>query len=53
MSVDSNIDQSQWSWLQDTYWYVPPENLPALQFDPDDDTLDWLIDQTAWHISAT
>jgi len=52
MSVDSNIDQSQWSWLQDTYWYVPPENLPALQFDPDDDTLDWLIDQTVWHISA-
>jgi hypothetical protein len=52
MSVDSTIDQSQWGWLQDTYWYVPPENLPALQFVPDENTLDWVIDQTVWHITA-
>jgi len=49
---DLNTNQSQWSWLRDTYWYVPPENLPALQFAPDENTLAWLIDQTVWHISA-
>lgn len=45
-------DTSPWTWLQDTYWYVLPENLPALQFAPGENTLTWIIDQTVWHISA-
>lgn len=51
MTKPSDFNRSDWSWLQDTYWYVLPENLPALQFDPDDDTLAWVIDQTVWHIT--
>ncbi len=43
---------SQWSWLQNTYWYVLPENTPALQFAPGENTLAWVIDQTVWHISG-
>jgi len=46
--VDSN--PSDWNWLKDTYWYVPPGSLPALQMD--DDTLSWVIDQTVWHITG-
>ena len=46
------MDWSRWEWLQDTYWYVPPESLPALQFSPDEYTLAWVKDQTVWHISA-
>jgi hypothetical protein len=52
MPDDVNADWSQWNWLQDTYWYVPPENLPAPQFVPDENTLAWVTDQTVWHISA-
>jgi hypothetical protein len=52
MPDDVNTDWSQWSWLQDTYWYVPPESLAALQFSPDENTLTWRTDQTVWHISA-
>jgi hypothetical protein len=44
--------RAQWRWLADTYWYVLPTDLPALQLDPDDSTLSWLIDQTVWHISG-
>lgn len=52
MSDPSDFNLSNWSWLQDTYWYVLPENLPALQFDPDDETLNWVVDQTVWHITG-
>jgi len=48
-SADTRFD---WSWLADTYWYVPPPDLPALQLDPDGNTLSWLVDQTVWHISG-
>jgi hypothetical protein len=48
----SKFNRSDWSWLQDTYWYVLPANLPALQFNPDNNTLDWVIDQTVWHITG-
>lgn len=44
--------RAQWRWLADTYWYVLPIDLPALNFDPDDEKLTWLIDQTVWHISG-
>lgn len=52
MSNHSNLSHSEWSWLEDTYWYVLPENLPALQFDPDNHTLSWAVDQTVWHITG-
>ena len=52
MTTPSDSSPSDWSWLQDTYWYVLPENLPALQFDPDNNTLTWVIDQTVWHITG-
>jgi hypothetical protein len=48
--VDSN--RSDWSWLQDTYWCVRREDLPALQLDPENNTLSWVIDQTVWHITG-
>lgn len=44
--------RAQWRWLADTYWYVLPADLPAPQFDPDDNALSWLVDQTVWHISG-
>lgn len=49
VSADTRFD---WSWLADTYWYVPQPDLPALQLDPDDSALSWLVDQTVWHISG-
>jgi hypothetical protein len=48
-SADTRFD---WSWLADTYWYVPRPDLPALQIDPEDNVLSWLVDQTVWHISG-
>jgi hypothetical protein len=44
--------RAQWRWLADTYWYVLPIDLPAINFDPDDEKLTWLVDQTVWHISG-
>jgi hypothetical protein len=40
----------KWSWLKDTYWYVPQENLPAVEttFSPPAHQL--ISDQTVWHI---
>lgn len=52
MTARSDSNVVDWSWLQDTYWYVPPGNLPALQLDPDSDILSWVIDQTVWHITG-
>lgn len=43
---------ADWRWLQDTYWYVPPGGLPALQLDTDTRTLAWVVDQTVWHITG-
>jgi hypothetical protein len=52
MTKDLDSNPLDWSWLQDTYWHVLPENLSALQFDTDNDTLTWVIDQTVWHITG-
>jgi hypothetical protein len=49
MTDRANAD---WSWLQETYWYVPPRSLRALQLDPDTNTLAWAVDQTVWHITG-
>lgn len=45
-------EPSDWSWLADTYWYVPEENLPALRLDTSDNALAWLVDQTVWHVTG-
>jgi len=42
-----------WQWLEGTYWYVPEENLPALQFNPaaaEAEAFQWFSDQTVFHI---
>ena len=52
MAEHADSNRSDWSWLQDTYWYVLPEDLPALQLDPEDNTLTWVIDQTVWHVTG-
>ena len=47
----SKLTTARWQWLEDTYWYVPPENLQAIQWDtqsPTDYTS--VDDQTVWHI---
>ena len=47
-------DTSRWAWLGEnggTYWYVPPENLQAIQWDTAAPSAYTVIDdQTAWHI---
>lgn len=45
-------NRTDWAWLQDTYWYVLTPDLPAPQFDPDRNTISWLVDQTVWHITG-
>ena len=45
-------NHTDWAWLADTYWYVPPPDLPALQLDRDATTLSWQVDQTVWHITG-
>ena len=45
-------DPADWSWLSDTYWYVPPASLPALQLDTGAGTLAWVVDQTVWHVTG-
>src|SRR5262245_57752249 len=49
MTPDNRTD---WAWLEDTYWYVLAPDLPALQLDPDENKLSWLVDQTVWHITG-
>ena len=52
MTTDLSSNPVTWSWLTDTYWYVPPANLPALRYGEDDNTLAWLVDQTVWHLTG-
>jgi hypothetical protein len=49
---DSDTHRTTWDFLADTYWYVTPPDLPALQLSPDDGVLTWRGDQTVWHISG-
>jgi hypothetical protein len=47
-------DTSRWAWLGEnggTYWYVPPENLQAIQWDTEAPSAYASVDdQTVWHI---
>ena len=48
----SSSNRTTWDFLADTYWYVPPADLPALQFESDDNALSWRGDQTVWHLTG-
>jgi len=49
--TDELDTRTQWRWLANSYWYVLPPDLPALELNPDEGALGWLVDQTIWHIS--
>lgn len=42
----------RWSWLANTYWYVPPLNLPAVLYNSSTGTLVPVSDQTVFHITG-
>jgi len=42
----------RWAWLANTYWYVPPSNLPALLFNSSTGTLAPVSDQTVFQITG-
>jgi hypothetical protein len=43
---------ARWSWLANTYWYVPKPNVPSVIFLPTTQTLVPLSDQTVFHITG-
>lgn len=42
----------RWSWLENTYWYVPTSNLSAVLFNSSTGTLAPVSDQTVYHITG-
>lgn len=42
----------RWSWLANTYWYVPTPNLDAVMYNPSTGTVAMVPDQTVYHISG-
>ena len=43
---------ARWSWLANTYWYVPTRNLPAVLYNSTTGTLQSVSDQTVFHIAG-
>jgi hypothetical protein len=43
---------NRWSWLADTYWFVPTSNLAAVLFDSSSGTLVSIGDQTVFQITG-
>ncbi len=43
---------ARWSWLADTYWFVPARNLPAVLYNSTTGTLQSVSDQTVFHIEG-
>ncbi len=41
----------KWTFLKDSYWYVPTQYLPALQMNANDAVPTQMIDQTVWQIT--
>jgi len=39
-----------WSWLANTYWYVPTSNLPAVLYNSQTGTVTPVSDQTVYHV---
>ena len=48
--ADAHSPHDNWSWLKDTYWYVPQENLPAVETTLSPLAHQLISDQTVWHI---
>jgi len=48
--ADSRVPRGDWSWLKNSYWYVPEESLPAVETTFDPVTHQLISDQTVWHI---
>ena len=44
------VDGTKWDWLQDTYWIVKPDGLPAMAYDIASGTGIPIRDQTVYHI---
>jgi hypothetical protein len=42
---------TRWSWLANSYWYVPTKNLPAYQYNAKNNTLTEVSDQTVFQIT--
>ncbi|MDR3623462.1 MAG: hypothetical protein P4L85_29285 [Paludisphaera borealis] len=42
----------RWSWLADTYWYVPTANLPAILYNASSGQSTLVSDQTVFHIEG-
>lgn len=51
-TTETASDADRWSWLQDTYWYVPEAYLPAISQTTGNGTatITTVADQTLWHI---
>ncbi|MES2655354.1 MAG: hypothetical protein V4620_07185 [Bacteroidota bacterium] len=43
---------NKWSFLKDSYWYVPVKYLPALQMSAETTEPTQMIDQTVWQITG-
>lgn len=48
----TETNRTTWNFLANTYWYVTPPDLPALEFSASNNSLTWQCDQTVWHISG-
>lgn len=48
--VEAADSTRKWSWLSNTYWYVPAKNLTSYNYSPKTNTLGFQTDQTLFHI---
>lgn len=51
-AVEPPATRLDWAWLAGTTWIVPPADLPAMQLDPKDDRVSWVVDQTVWRFQG-
>src|SRR5712664_4148787 len=49
-TASTRLPQEDWSWLNDTYWYVTPDDLPAVATDLTTQQHEPVLDQTVWFI---
>lgn len=52
LAQDVPATRLDWAWLADTWWIVPPADLPAMQLDPKADEVSWIVDQTVWQFQG-
>jgi hypothetical protein len=51
-TASTRLPQEDWSWLNDTYWYVTPDDLPAVATDLTTQQHEPVLDQTVWFIEG-